>query len=183
MMTFFGKKKITADRAAQYFVNTILDAVEEGFPEVAGFIRDTPEFVSTPQISDNEYGKFLMIVVAGNFTYMNEFFQDGEGDAIKQHCMEQLAPVFDLSVTTLQAKINDYRKFMAQVNHPSKNTLYAMSKAVFFKYDLNQYQEEYFRNLNTPNPILLKSLDEVMRNFIWDWSAFTAKYRIQVATV
>jgi hypothetical protein len=72
---------------------------------------------------------------------------------------------------------------MAHVNFPSKNILYSMSKAVFFKYELNQYQDEYFRSMNTPNPIFLKSLDEVMRNFIWDWEAFCDKYKVQLGTV
>ena len=58
MITFFGKKKISAERAATLFVNTLLDSVENGFSEVAGFIRDSPEFGSTPEISDEEYGKF-----------------------------------------------------------------------------------------------------------------------------
>jgi len=37
--------------------------------------------------------------------------------------------------------------------------------------------------MNTPNPIFLKSLDEVMRNFIWDWEAFCDKYKVQLGTV
>jgi len=164
-------------------VNTLLDSVEGGFPEVAGFIRDTPEFVSTPKISDEEYGKFLMIAIVGNFNYLNEHFRDGEGDLIIQHCVDQFAPVFDLSPVAFQTKLNDYKKFMAHVNFPSKNILYSMSKAFFFKYELNQYQDEYFRSMNTPNPIFLKSLDEVMRNFIWDWAAFCDKYKVQLASI
>jgi hypothetical protein len=183
MITFFGKKKISAERAAAMFVNTLLDSVEGGFSEVAGFIRDTPEFVSTPKISDDEYGKFLMIAIVGNFNYLNEHFRDGEGDLIIQHCVDQFAPVFDLSPIAFQTKLNDYKKFMAHVNFPSKNILYSMSKAFFFKYELNQYQDEYFRSMNTPNPIFLKSLDEVMRNFIWDWAAFCDKYKVQLASV
>ncbi len=183
MITFFGKKKISAERAATLFVNTLLDSVENGFSEVAGFIRDSPEFVSTPEISDEEYGKFLMIAIVGNFNYLNEHFRDGEGDLIVQHCIDQFAPVFDLSPVAFQAKLNDYKKFMAHVNFPSKNILYSMSKAVFFKYELNQYQDEYFRSMNTPNPIFLKSMDEVLRNFIWDWEAFCDKYKVQLSSI
>jgi isocitrate lyase len=124
-----------------------------------------------------------MIAVVGNFNYLNEHFRDGEGDLIVQHCVDQLAPIFDLSPIAFQTKLNDYKKFMAHVNFPSKNVLYSMSKAFFFKYELNQYQDEYFRNMNTPNPIFLKSLDEVMRNFIWDWSAFCDKYKVQLASI
>ena len=66
---------------------------------------------------------------------------------------------------------------MNRMNMPSKNVHYAMSKAVFDRYKLNQFQEEYFRNLNTPNPIFLKRTDDIMENFIWDWQEIKDKYR------
>ncbi|MBM3448487.1 MAG: hypothetical protein ACK5EW_06740 [Bacteroidota bacterium] len=181
MISFFGKKKISAEKTASFFVNTLLDAVEEGFPEVAGFVRDSPEFVKVPVMSDEEYGKFLMIVIVGNFNYLHEHFQDGEAELIIGHCVEQFAPVFDLSPTAFQTKVNEYKKFMAHINAPSKNNLYAMSRAVFYKYELNQYQDEYFMRENAPNPIFKKNLDDVMRNFVWDWSAFTEKYKVQIS--
>jgi hypothetical protein len=52
---------------------------------------------------------------------------------------------------------------------------------VFYKYELNQYQDEYFMRENAPNPIFKKNLDDVMRNFVWDWSAFTEKYKVQIS--
>ncbi len=70
------------------------------------------------------------------------------------------------------------QSFISRVNHPSKKTLYGMSKAVFHKYDLNPYQQNYFKSLNTPNPIFLKRLDEVMKNFVWGWDEVLEKYKI-----
>jgi hypothetical protein len=67
---------------------------------------------------------------------------------------------------------------MNRVNAPSKNTLYAMSKAVFYKYNLMDFQDEYFRGMKTHNPIFCKNLDEIMRNFLWDWEAFNEKYKV-----
>jgi hypothetical protein len=55
---------------------------------------------------------------------------------------------------------------------------YAMSKAIFFRYELNQYQTEYFKNMNTPNPISLKRLDDIVGQFIFDWSEFQENYRL-----
>jgi len=49
---------------------------------------------------------------------------------------------------------------------------------VFFKYDLNQYQTDYFRNMNTPNPIFLKRLDEIINQFVFDWQELKEKYRV-----
>jgi hypothetical protein len=67
---------------------------------------------------------------------------------------------------------------MKQINHPSKNVLTAMTRAVFYKYHLNAYQEPYFRDLNSPNPVLQRELRGLMENFVWDWSALTDSYRI-----
>jgi len=44
MLTIFGRKKITAERAAQIFSHHIVEVTEAGFPDVAGFINDSPEF-------------------------------------------------------------------------------------------------------------------------------------------
>jgi hypothetical protein len=90
----------------------------------------------------------------------------------------KFAEVFDLEVSEFAKKVKDCKKLMSRVNIPSNNTLYAMSKAVFFKYDLNQYQEPYFQSLKTPNPIFLKNMDDVMRNFLWDWTTFQEKYKV-----
>jgi len=67
---------------------------------------------------------------------------------------------------------------MSRINTPSKNTLYAMSKAVFFKYNLNAYQQDYFKIMQTPNPLFLKRMDEIMANFLFDWESFTDKFKV-----
>ena len=38
--------------------------------------------------------------------------------------------------------------------------IYGMSKAVFHKYGLNEYQDEYFRRMQAPNPLFLKRMDD-----------------------
>ena len=44
-----------------------------------------------------------------------------------------------------------------------------MTRAVFYKYKLIDAQDEYFRDMNVPNPIIMKSLRDVLMNFSWDW--------------
>ena len=78
----------------------------------------------------------------------------------------------------LKETIAKYQSWMGRINHPSKNTLYAMSKGVFFKYELNQFQKDYFRNMNTPNPIFLKRLDEVIQQFVFDWAQVKEEFRV-----
>ncbi|MFN8863314.1 MAG: hypothetical protein ACK5W1_03300 [Flavobacteriales bacterium] len=178
MLAIFGKKKINTERVAHMFAHNILETVESGFPDIAGFINDSPEFVRTPPIEENDYGRFLMIVIAGNFSYIPQHYTDGQDKEIIAHSVSKFAPVFGMTEAEFSILAKEYKDFMGRVNSPSKNTLYAMSKAVFFKYDLNDYQDEYFRMMKTPNPIFLKNLDELMRNFLWDWEAFNDRYKV-----
>ncbi|MFT4678428.1 MAG: hypothetical protein ACI84C_000597 [Flavobacteriales bacterium] len=179
MFGFLVKKKVTDNQVANIFVNTTLEAVENGWPIVADFIQDSPEFVITPCIDREDYGKFLMIVVAANFSYIPEHFESGHDKEILRLCIQKFATAFDLEPDQFARKVKDYRDFLSRVNMPSKNMLYAMAKGVFHKYDLNEYQDEYFGKMRTPNPIFLKNLDEVMRNYLWDWKAFQDKYKLK----
>lgn len=178
MLSIFGKKKLSDNQVANIFVNTMLETVEQGWPEVSAFISDSAEFVKSPDLDEDDYGRFLMIVIAANFCYIPKHFNSGHDSNIIKLSVAKFAEVFDLEVSDFARKVKEYKQFLSRVNMPSKNTLYAMSKAVFFKYNLNQYQESYFQSLRTPNPIFLKNLDEVMRNFIWDWNAFQEKYKV-----
>jgi len=53
-----------------------------------------------------------------------------------------------------------------------------MSKAIFYKYKLNEFQDEYFKRMQAPNPLFLKRMDEIMVNFIWNWDAFSKKFKL-----
>jgi hypothetical protein len=178
MLTIFGRKKLTTERAAHMFSHHIIETVETGFPELAGFINDSPEFISNPNIQPGDFGKFLMIVIAGNFTYISQYFTEGQDKEIIENCVQKMAPAFGMTPTEFSLKIKEYKDCMARANHPSKNIIYAMSKGVFLKYGLNDYQEEYFRQMKTANPIFLKNMDELMKNFLWDWEAFNDKYKV-----
>ncbi len=180
MLTIFGKKKLNAERTAHIFSHTIIETVEQGFPDLAGFINDSPEFVTSPCILDEDHGKFLMIVVAGNYSYISQQFHNGQDVEIIEQCNEKLAPVFGMTPTAFADKVSEYKSFMSKVNAPSKNTIYAMSKAVFFKYNLCNHQDDYFKQMKTPNPIFIKSLDDLMKNFVWDWDAFNEKYKVVI---
>lgn len=180
MLALFGKKKLTEDQIANIFVNTTLEAVESGWPYVRDFIMDSPEFVKTPDIEESDFGKFLMIVVSANFSYIPQFFESGPDRAIIRRSVEKFAAIFDVTPEHFAKKLKEYKSCLSRVNMPSNNIKYAMSKAIFFKYGLNQCQEAYFQRLNTPNPIFLKNLDELMRHYIWDWQSFQDKFKVKV---
>ncbi len=178
MLTLLKKKKLNDNQVANIFVNGIIETAENAFPELAGFINDSPEFVINPAIDEKDYGRFLMIISAANLSQISKYFSNGHDKAIIKNSIDKFSQIFELKPEDFARKIKHYKTFMARVNHPSKNAVYGTSKAMFHKYKLNDFQEEYFRGMNTPNPIFLKNLDEWMKNFMWDWGTFTEKYKI-----
>jgi hypothetical protein len=178
MISFLLKKKISEDKATNIFVNAILKMVDEGFPEVAALINEDPEFETKPQVNGNDYDEFLLIVLAGNLCSISKYFDGYQEVRVSEHVLKKFGKVLNIDFPHFKELINSYKTYFSRINHPSKNTLYAMSKAVFHKYNLNQYQEEYFRNMKTPNPIFLKRLDDIMANFLFDWMPLKETYKI-----
>lgn len=178
MFSIFKKKKLTEDQAAQLFVNSIVRLVDEGFDDVVAIIKNDPEFERVPVINEDAIDKFLLIIIGGNLQLLGQNFQNNRDVVIADRIIRKLAQVLQVEPQVLKETISNYQSWMSQVNHPSKNVIYAMSKGIFFKYKLNQYQSEYFRNMNTSNPIFLKRLDEIVNQFIFDWTDIKENYRL-----
>ncbi|MBL4625430.1 MAG: hypothetical protein JKY42_09870 [Flavobacteriales bacterium] len=172
------KKKITEEKLANIFVNGIIDLVDSAFPEVAALINEDSEYAVSPRIQVDNSDKFLLIVIAGNLKYIPTHFEIYQDIRMQNQIYRKLSIALGLDLEIVKRVIGKYQNFCSQMNHPSKNTLYAMSKGVFFKYELTQYQDDYFKGMNCPNPVFLKRLDEIMLNFIWDWDAYLGKYRV-----
>lgn len=178
MLTSLWKKKISEEKVANIFINTIFELVDKSFPDVAEVINSDPEFAVRPNISAEDSDKFLITILAGNLKLLTQDFAEGKDDHIREHVFPKLATVFGVEEKEIRQRIKNEQDYMTKINYPSKNVHYAMSKALFYKYDLNVYQKEYFKNLNTPNPIFLKHLDELVEQFIINWEDFQDKYKI-----
>ena len=166
----FGKKKLKEDKLANIFVNSVLQTVDNGFSDIVGIINESPEFTSTPNIDENNDSKFLLIVLAANLKEVPKHLEAHQDNRVINMIITKLCGVFDVNFDKLEGTLREYQSYLSRVNHPSNNNLYAMSKAVFFKYDLGKYQEDYFKNMNAPNPLFLKRLDEAMKLFMFNWT-------------
>jgi len=178
MLGFAVRKRIDQDKLANIFVNSLIEVVENGFQDIVEMIKDDTAFVTEPTISENARNQFLLIVTVGNIEFLRESFNAFEVDEIEDSIIEKFASIYDMEkndFAKLLEKTNDY---MCHHNFPSNNILYGMSKALFFKCDLNQHQESYFKSMNTANPLFLKRLDEIVVNFIWDWDVFLKKFKL-----
>lgn len=179
MLKKWFKKKITVNQLAQLYVGKMMQLVDHSFADVVAIIEMDPDFEQIPDLKDQNSNAFLLIVCACNEALMADYFNEQMEDALKEAIHQHFAKVFNMTVEDFNALIANYQKFLNKVNHPSKNVLYAMSKAVFHKYNLNQYQNEFFRSQNNPNPMLMKRLDEVMKMFVWDWDFYLKSFHIQ----
>lgn len=178
MLSAILKKKLSDNQVANVFINSIFDSVDNGFLEVAQLINEDVAFVKSPEIGEKDNGEFGLIVIVGNLSFLESTFDADQAGRVEKIVFEKLAKMYDMSEVDFSKLIREYQSFISRVNHPSKNMVYGMSKAVFHKYNLNEVQDEYFRRMQAPNPLFLKRMDEIMINFIWNWDAFFKKYKM-----
>jgi len=179
MLNIFGKKKISTNQVANIFVNGLLESVENGWPIITDFIKDSPELVRTPNIDKEDYGQFLMIVITVNYHYIPDHFEAVYAKEIIQLSVQKFAHIFGIEPSVFAKKVKDYKSFLNSVNGSSKKLINSMGKGVLHKYNLIEYQDSFFMKLKSENPIFVKNLDELMLNYIWDWENFKTKYKLK----
>jgi hypothetical protein len=173
------KKKLSDNQLANVFLNGILDLVDTSFAEIADLINEDAVFVQAPNIDRTDNTEFTMIILVANICSLENTFESVQAVRIEQLIFEKLGVMMQVTASEAESVVREYQKFMARVNSPSKNVLYSISKAIFHKYNLNQFQDEYFRRLQSPNPIFIKRMDKVVEGFLWDWDAFFKKYKLE----
>ncbi len=172
------KKKVSEEKVATLFVNNVLNSVDKTFSEVSELINNDLQFESPADIGPEDQDAFLMIVITGNFLSLNDHFGDDQGDRIKDIVVDKLAAVYEVTPEEFATALDSTINFFSKVNFPSKKTIYAMSKSVFYRYDLNRFQKAFFKEKNVPDPVFLKHVDEIMEQFLIDWNKFTDRFRI-----
>ena len=178
MFSTLIKRKLTDNQVANIFINALYDSIDNGFSEVAQLINEDLAFTTSPNIDKYNNGEFGLIVIVGNLSYLESTFDADQAERVETIIFEKLSKFYDLDANAFKIIVKEYQNFILRVNHPSKNWIYGMSKAVFHKYKLNEFQDEYFRRMQAPNPLFLKRMDEVMGNFVWNWDSFFKKYRL-----
>lgn len=172
------KKKISEEKLINYFVVSTVKMVDDAFEDVSEIICADQEFKFKPQIDKNNIDPFLWIVVTGNLSYIPRFFNNYQDIRLLDEANRKFAQTLDVPIDEFKAKVKTTHQKFKAINRPSKNTLYAMSKMFFAAYELGQYQDDYFKNMNAPNPIILKHMNELMETFLFNWEEFVDKYKI-----
>ena len=178
MFSTLIKRRLTDNQVANIFINAIFDSVDKGFEEVALLINEDTAFSSSPKININNNREFGLIVIVGNLSYLENNFEADQTERVEKIIFEKLSKLYAIDVSSFKKLIKEYQSFIARVNHPSKNWVYGMSKAIFYKYKLNEFQDEYYKRVQAPNPLFLNGMNEIMVNFIWNWDAFSKKFKL-----
>ncbi len=178
MIRSFLKKRLTDNQLANIFVNGLLEVIDNGFKEVASMINEDLAFDYSPDIAPTETDEFTMIIIVGNLVQLESHFDYNQAVSVESLIVQKFSNIYGMTENQFSELVSDYKSFISRVNYPSKNVLYGMSKAIFHKYALNDFQEEYFRSMQAPNPLFLKRMDEIVGNFIWNWEAVEKKYKI-----
>lgn len=176
--TLFGRKRITEERLANVFVNTVLEMCAEGFPLVVAELNEAPEFETSPGLHAEDDERFLLIVLTANLMEMNRVLPPGNDKRVQALAVSKFAQAVGMGCTETEERVRALRDRMIRLNAPSKNWVYAMGKAVFLEYDLYRYQEEYFRGTRSPNPIVLKRLNALFAYMMFGWGELVEQYRI-----
>ncbi len=176
--TIFGKKRISEDKLANVFVNAVLRLTEQGYPTIVEELQEATEFTTRPVFGPGDDELFAQILFAGNLMEAPKHLSAGQDQRLAQHAYSKFAPLMDTSAAELEAETIELQHFMARINHPSKHTVYAMSKAIFHKYDLFRHQDTYFREMKAPNPIVLGRVNKLMKYCLWDWAELLEDWKV-----
>ncbi len=176
--TLLGKKKMTELAVAELMVNSVFNAVGKSFKDVSGLLNDETSFESRPKIDEEDGYQFLLIVLTANICFVPKFFESGQDKRIIEYVIGYSSDLLQMDKRQLAQDISDCKKQMSRINYPSKNTVYAMSKSIFYRYELNDFQENYFKTLKVPNPKFLQKMDEINKLFIFNWKELFEKYKV-----
>ena len=182
MMKLFGfskKEKISVEKLAKLYANTLFEVVENGFPEIIGFVNDNRKFEESPNLQTEDVKWFLMIIFAANNHRLSDFFDDDVVDALHNACTKEIIHFFtDEEEEVVRDMIVDYESFFAEQFEELSKLEKAMARSIFIKYNLNDYQGKLLKNQNEPNPVFLQELANLLSNFVWNWSDFLSKYKV-----
>ena len=86
------RRKLTEEQVAALFVETTFETVEQGWPEIAAFLNASPVFIQRPNLDEEDYGRFLMIIVSANLQLIPKHFDSGIDRQIIQHICSKYTP-------------------------------------------------------------------------------------------
>lgn len=178
MFNLFGKKKVKASELAPAYTYHIYQAMEQGFPEIAGYLNEDPNFVKPPGINLESDEWFIYIVFAGNLLNLENHFAHEQVPDLTRIFAQQFTEMLGKDPLTDTEIIYDYINYLNTINEELKSIPKSMAVAIFRKYDLGKFQSEDSARSNEPGAEMLKDLSDMIMYFLWNWEDYLSKYKV-----
>ncbi len=181
MLRFFGlskRKKIKVEEAIDLYVSVLNEVIENGFIEIKDFINNNNNLESNPDIKDEDVKWFRMIILLGNLNLLGQNFESQEAIDIRVLILDRILSLIDKNLDLAMEQFLHYEDYFKQLLSENEDVPKTMAIAIFEKYNINDYQGDLFKRKNTPNPVFLHELKNLLRHFIWNWEDYLKKYKI-----
>ncbi len=178
LSTLIGKKKITEAGLSKALTSGTIQASEKAFKEVHAQIKTCPHFDIEPEISETYDAPFVLAVMTLNIARIPAYLDNGQDKRMAQEILHELADATSSDFRTVSLQVKACKDLMKRVNLPSKTLYYGLAKYIFTIYGLNPYQQTYFKNLNSPNPLFLKELNQMLEPLVWDWEMILSEFKL-----
>jgi hypothetical protein len=177
--SLFGKKKLKEHHVAKVLVDTINQLAEESFPTLAAFLNEVPELKESPEIKTNQIEWFLYIVFSANLYNLKYHFESNQLNRLRILVIDEfIESLEDREHDLTLEQINNYEEYIIGIDSKLEDLPKAIATAVFNKFGINNCQVDHFQKINTPNPIIIKSIEDATRNYIWNWPELLEKYKM-----
>lgn len=176
--TLLGKKKLTEEKLCNVLVNHTFEAMEGIYPELVDYVSECPYFDRRPDFEHRGDDHFLLSLITCNVSRLSKVVPAGQDKRMAQMLIDKFANGLGMEGHELAKEIKKTKSLMKRLNLPSKNIVYALPRAVFHYYDLNEFQEPYFRGMNVPNPLFLKEMNQLVEPLIWDFQYLDSEFKI-----
>jgi len=173
-----GKKKLTEEKLCNVLVNHTIETAQAIYPIVAEHIDECPYFERNPEMALKRDDHFLLAIITCNIARLPKICTPGQDKRLAQQLLEKFAQTLGMDTIDLGKEIRSCKSLMSRLNMPSKNIVYGLPRAIFQYYELNPFQEPYFRGMKVPNPLILKELNGLLEPLIWDMAFLNEEFRV-----
>ena len=180
MLGLFGKKRVKEEQVAAVFVSNINQIAINSFPLIADYLNNVCELKSSPTIRPSQVEWFLYIVLAANLENIDRVLSVEQATRLRVLIIDEfLESLEGVKKDDVEDNIENFSFFMKSLSKKCDDSLPKMiATALFYKYGLNDYQDEHFKQMNQPNPIIIKAICEFSADFLWNWDDLLEKYKM-----
>ncbi|MCS6980367.1 MAG: hypothetical protein N2050_04385 [Flavobacteriales bacterium] len=176
---FFTKKRIRQSHLAAVYAQTIFEITEKVFPEIADFLNHQKHFQKSPGISAQDQEWFTYLIFAANILNTHNHLPQEKADDFKLLVIREVAERFSRrDVQVAEDILVEYEKYVGDLLKVHQNLTKATAMALFYRFGLNECQQEHYQKLNQPDPVFFKQLCEMVDLLFWNWKDFLTRFRV-----